>query len=105
VTALLNAYADVETALGQVTNSRKSEDHLRREVDSAREAFDIAQLQYRQGAADLLRVLQAQQTLFAARDQLAQTRLARLQAIVHLYEALGGGWVERAEDRTQGRRK
>jgi NodT family efflux transporter outer membrane factor (OMF) lipoprotein len=99
--AVLNAYADVEDALGQVTNNRKAEEHLRREVDSAREAFEIAQLQYRQGAADLLIVLQTQQTLFAARDQLAQTTLARLQAAVHLYEALGGGWAEHREDRTQ----
>jgi outer membrane protein TolC len=99
--AVLNAYADVENALGQVLNNRIAEEHLQREVDSAREAFAIAQLQYRQGAADLLIVLQTQQTLFSARDQLAQTRLARLQAVVHLYEALGGGWVEPAEDRTQ----
>jgi multidrug efflux system outer membrane protein len=99
--AVLNAYADVENALGQLTNNRKAEVHLRREVDSAREAFEIAKLQYRQGAADLLIVLQAQQTLFAARDQLAQTTLARLQAVVHVYEALGGGWVEHREDRTQ----
>jgi hypothetical protein len=27
--------------------------------------------------------------------------LANRQAAVHLYEALGGGWVENAEDRTQ----
>jgi NodT family efflux transporter outer membrane factor (OMF) lipoprotein len=99
--AVLHAYADVEIALGQVTNNQRAEAHLRREVDAAREAFAIAQLQYRQGAADLLTVLQAQQTLFAARDQLAQTTLARLQAVVHLYEALGGGWVEPASERTQ----
>jgi outer membrane protein TolC len=39
--------------------------------------------------------------LFGARDQLAQIRLARLQSVVHLYEALGGGWLEPKEDRTQ----
>ena len=27
--------------------------------------------------------------------------LANRQAAVHLYEALGGGWVEQPEDRTQ----
>jgi outer membrane protein, multidrug efflux system len=99
--AVLNAYADVESALGQVSNNREAEGHLEREVDSAREAFAIAQLQYRQGATDLLIVLQAQQTLFNATDQLAQIKLARLQAAVHLYEALGGGWTEGATERTQ----
>lgn len=99
--AVLNAYADVESALGQVANYAREEDHLRREVAAAREAFGISQLQYRQGVADLLNVLQAQQTLFQARDDLAQAKLARLQALVHLYEALGGGWQEQARDRTQ----
>jgi len=99
--AVLVAYADVERALGQVSKNSEAVDHLRREVDAAREAFGIAQLQYREGAADLLTVLQAQQTLFAARDQLAQTELARMQAIVHLFAALGGGWSESPRDRTQ----
>jgi outer membrane protein, multidrug efflux system len=99
--AVLNAYADVETALGQVKNYSAAEDHLTREIDAAREAFQISQLQYRQGTTELLTVLQSQQTLFSAEDQLAQITLARMQAVVHLYEALGGGWVEQASERTQ----
>ena len=99
--AVLNAYADVENALGQETNNSRAEIHLGREVEAAREAFKISQLQYRQGATDLLTVLQAQQTLFSAEDQLAQTTLAHMQAVVHLFEALGGGWIEPTEERTQ----
>jgi outer membrane protein, multidrug efflux system len=99
--AVLNAYADVETALGQVKHFDQAEEHLGREVDAAREAFQISQLQYRQGTTDLLTVLQSQQTLFSAEDQLAQITLARMQAVVHLYEALGGGWQEQAQERTQ----
>lgn len=99
--AALNAYADVETALVQVANSSRAVEHLSREVDAAREAFQIGSLQYRQGAADLLTILQTQQTLFQAEDQLAQSTLANRQAIVHLFEALGGGWQEAPTDRTQ----
>lgn len=99
--SVLNAYADVEGALGQVKNDSSEEVHLRREVVAAREAFQISQLQYREGTANLLNVLQAQQTLFGARDTLAQVRLARIQAFVHLYEALGGGWREFQRERTQ----
>jgi NodT family efflux transporter outer membrane factor (OMF) lipoprotein len=99
--AVLNAYADVETALGQVKNNDQAEQHLVREVDAAREAFQISQLQYRQGTTDLLTVLQSQQTLFSAEDMLAQITLARMQAVVHLYEALGGGWLEQPGERTQ----
>ncbi len=99
--AALNAYADVENALIQVANTARAQEHLKGEVEAANEAFAISQLQYRQGAADLLNVLQAQQTLFSAQDQLAQLTLANRQAAVHLFEALGGGWQEPAEDRTQ----
>lgn len=99
--AVLNAYADVETALGQVKNDSNAENHLKREVEAAREAFTIAKLQYRQGSTDLLTVLQAQQTLFSAEDQLAQSTPARMQAVVHLFEALGGGWLEPPAERTQ----
>lgn len=99
--AALNAYSDVETALTEVANSARAQDHLAREVTAAREAFRISQLQYRQGAADLLTVLQAQQTLFSAEDQYVQTALANRLAAVHLFEALGGGWQENPDDRTQ----
>jgi outer membrane protein TolC len=99
--AALNAYADVEFALTQVANTSRTEGHLRRLIVAAQEAFEISQLQYRQGAGELLNVLQAQQTLFSAQDQLVQTVLANRQSAIHLYEALGGGWVEGTEDRTQ----
>ena len=99
--AVLNACADVETALGQVKNNGQTQAHLEREVDAAREAFQISQLQYRQGTTDLLTVLQSQQTLFSAEDQLAQITLAHMQAVVHLYSALGGGWLEQPAERTQ----
>jgi NodT family efflux transporter outer membrane factor (OMF) lipoprotein len=99
--AALNAYADVDFALTQVANTSRAEDHLRRLIAAAQEAFQISELQYRQGATDLLNVLQAQQTLFLAQDQLVQTVLANRQAAIHLYESLGGGWTENPEDRSQ----
>jgi multidrug efflux system outer membrane protein len=99
--AVLNAYADLESALGQVRDYEREERHLRQEVSAARDAFHISRLQYREGVADLTNVLQTQQTLFGARDALVQARLARLQAAVHLYAALGGGWQEPPRDRTQ----
>ena len=54
--------------------------------------YSLAETRYRAGAVDLLTVLDAQRTLFAAEDQLVQVRLARLQAAVAMFKALGGGW-------------
>jgi outer membrane protein, multidrug efflux system len=90
--AILNAFADVEKAL--VAASRLSQrEVLQSQVEArAREALRLAEVRYREGADDLLSVLDAQRTLFDAQDQLAQIRLDRLEAAVALYKALGGGW-------------
>jgi outer membrane protein TolC len=46
------------------------------------------------GTVDITTVLTAETTLFSAEDTLVQVRLARAQALLNLYKALGGGWVE-----------
>lgn len=60
-------------------------------MTSSQRAFDISEQRLREGTVDLVTVLQTQQTLYQAQDMLAQARLAHVQAIVSLYQALGGG--------------
>jgi multidrug efflux system outer membrane protein len=91
--AVFSAFSDVESSLGQVTSLAEQERLVNEQEVNAAEAYRIAELQYREGVTDLLNVLQTQQTLFSAQDQLVQIRLARLQAGVGLYRALGGGWT------------
>jgi outer membrane protein, multidrug efflux system len=91
-TAVLDALNDTETQLGSVSAYTEAERLTADQVKNAQEAFRISELQYREGVVDLLTVLQAQQTLFSAQDQLIQIKLARLQSGVGLYRALGGGW-------------
>jgi NodT family efflux transporter outer membrane factor (OMF) lipoprotein len=98
---VLSAFQDVETSLGQVASLTQQEGLLTEEVKAASEAFRISEIQYREGVTDLLTVLTAQQTLFSAQDQLVQIKLARIQADVGLYRALGGGWTEADEETTQ----
>jgi NodT family efflux transporter outer membrane factor (OMF) lipoprotein len=90
---VFNALSDTESSLGQVTSLAQQEAFVTDQVKNAAEAFRISELQYREGVADLLAVLQTQQTLFTAQDTLVQIKLARLQAGVSLYRALGGGWT------------
>lgn len=56
----------------------------------------LAELRYRSGAASYLDLLDAQRSLFAARQALVQTQAAELQNRVLLYRVLGGGWVDPA---------
>ena len=69
-------------------------ERLQREaVVASRRAFELSETRLREGTVDLVTVLNTQQTLFQAEDALAQARLARLQAVVSLFQALGGGWA------------
>lgn len=90
---VLTAFSNAETSLGQVASLADQQRLLEEEVRAAAEAFRISELQYREGVTDLLAVLQAQQTLFTAEDELVQTKQARLEAVVGLYQSLGGGWT------------
>ncbi|MCC7271458.1 MAG: efflux transporter outer membrane subunit [Alphaproteobacteria bacterium] len=90
--AILSAFRDVEDALVAIEQTAQQETLQLAVVASARRAYDISAARLREGTIDLLTLLNTQQTLFQAQDQLAQIRLARLQAVVGLYQALGGGW-------------
>ena len=90
--AIINGFTDVDQALSAIQETTRREQLQRAVVASSRRAFDIAEIRLREGTVDLVTVLQTQQTLFQAQDLLAQVRLARLQAVVSLYQALGGGW-------------
>lgn len=93
--AVRSALADVDNALAATGRYEEQEALQQRIVAQARTTLRLAELRYREGAADLLGVLDAQRTLFQAEDQAAQLRLNRLQSAVGLYRALGGGWSAR----------
>ena len=97
--AVFNAFSDVETQLGQSSADTDQLAALTEEVRASAEAFRISELQYREGTIDILALLQNQQNLFTAQDTLVQTKLARLEAGVGIYRALGGGWTQQAADK------
>lgn len=90
--AALTAFKEVEDALGNAHRDANLEDAQRQILAQAERSLRLAELRYREGADDLLTVLDAQRTRFSAQDQLAQQRQARLADAVNLYRALGGGW-------------
>lgn len=93
--AIINGFADVEKALNSIRGLDRQRQWQSEELNQAQTAFDIAQSRYQAGAEDLLTVLETQRTLYAAQDQSVQLRLARMQASIALYKALGGGWQAR----------
>jgi len=94
---IVQAFADVDNALYSIKQTTIRLQLQRQVVASSRRAFELAEQQMRAGTADIVTVLNTQLTLFQAEDVLWQAQLARLQAIVSLYQALGGGWEPRME--------
>jgi NodT family efflux transporter outer membrane factor (OMF) lipoprotein len=92
-TAILDALRDVEVALAAMQHLNVQREAQAQNVLQSQRAFEGASIRYREGSGDFLTMLDAQRTLYAADEQLSQYRLARLQAVVSLYKALGGGWV------------
>lgn len=90
--AILTGFSDVETALAAARNAERQRVLQEEAVRLAGELFRLAETRYREGATDLLTLLDAQRSLLSAQDQLTQVRLSELQAAVSLYRALGGGW-------------
>ncbi|HEU0163252.1 MAG TPA: efflux transporter outer membrane subunit [Rhizomicrobium sp.] len=96
---VFTAFSDVETSLDTVQSTAEQLTLIETQARASREAFRISELQYREGTIDILSLLNSQQNLFNAQDALAQTKLARLQAHLALYNALGGGWEQTASDK------
>ncbi|WP_271671977.1 efflux transporter outer membrane subunit [Bradyrhizobium sp. CCBAU 51627] len=94
---IVQAFTDVDNALFSIKQTTLKLQLQRDVVNASRRAFDLAEQQLRAGTADIVTVLNTQLTLFQAEDALSQAQLARLLAIVSLYQALGGGWEPRME--------
>jgi NodT family efflux transporter outer membrane factor (OMF) lipoprotein len=96
---VLTALGNVEDAL--VAVQQTSEQELRQQVaaDKARRAFEFAQLQMQAGTINVLTVLNTENALFTAQDTLVQVKYQHLQALVNLYQALGGGWRQSQADK------
>jgi NodT family efflux transporter outer membrane factor (OMF) lipoprotein len=90
--AVVQAFTDVENAVQAYKYASAQQALQQRAVDTAQRAANIARAQLLAGTVDLVTALQAQTALFSDLDGLAQVRLARFQALLSLYKALGGGW-------------
>ena len=89
---ILTALKDVEDTLVTVREGQLQYASQRQVLSNAERTFQLAESQYRAGATDLLTMLNAQQTLFSARDTFLQNTSAQLQNQVALFKALGGGF-------------
>ncbi len=89
---VLKAWHDVVNALVAYRTEQARRLSLRRQVQHAGAALDLARSRYNDGVAQFITVLDAQRTLLSAEQQLATSATNVDVDVVALYKALGGGW-------------
>ncbi len=89
---VVGAFTDVETSLTALHYATIQERREAQAVREARRALAAVRAQLNAGIVDVSAVLNAEQTLLGDENAHTQAQLARLDAAIHLYQALGGGW-------------
>jgi len=90
--SLLTAFSEAGDAMARINLFREQEQRLVEIEQQAEETLRLSEVRYRQGAEDLITLLDSQRTLFDARVQRSEARLNHLLATVDLYKAVGGGF-------------
>ena len=90
--AIVAGLVDAENSLSAIRHLDAARSFQEENLAQSERAFEGAKIRYKEGSGDFVTVIEAQRIFYAARDQFSQYRLARLQALVSLCKALGGGW-------------
>jgi outer membrane protein, multidrug efflux system len=89
---VLVALAEVEDALVAYAKERSRHQSLAASAEDFKSAQLLALDRYEEGYATYLDVLEAQRSLYAAQDSLAQSDQQIIDDLIAIYKALGGGW-------------
>jgi multidrug efflux system outer membrane protein len=93
---VLTALEDTENSFVAYSTRQAQLKSLSEQVAASKRAADLAEIQYREGVADFLVLLDAQRTQLDAEDSVAQAQTGVNVAVVSIYKALGGvGRTER----------
>jgi multidrug efflux system outer membrane protein len=90
--SILVGFREVENSLIAIEKTIEAEDAQDLAVSSSKESYRLANIQFMNGLIDTTTVLLIQRTLLNTRDSQSQAQLAKLNAFISLYVALGGGW-------------
>ncbi len=88
---LLSASAEVSNALTLYRNNEEKSMHLDAQVEDLVKAESYTKDLFAAGSATYLEVLTAQSSLLQAQTSQISCRLAKAQAVINLYQSLGGG--------------
>jgi NodT family efflux transporter outer membrane factor (OMF) lipoprotein len=89
---ILNAYVEVVNQLSKINNMKQSYVLKEREVQALTVSITISNNLFTSARADYMEVLITQRDALESRFELIETKKQQLNAMVNIYQALGGGW-------------
>ena len=92
--AIQGAFRDVSDSLVAYRKNREFRVQEEKLTEAARDAAQLSEQRFNAGATDYLEVLTNETNYFSDELTLAQAQFNELQALVQLYQALGGGWKQ-----------
>jgi multidrug efflux system outer membrane protein len=89
---ILRAYVEVVNQLSNIGNLKKSYDLKDKQVQALTQSIDISTGLFKSARADYMEVLLTQRDALESRFELIETKKQQMNAMVNIYQALGGGW-------------
>ncbi|WP_202702595.1 TolC family protein [Flavobacterium sp. UGB4466] len=89
---ILNAYLEVSNQLSKIENLQKGYDLKSQQVDALNTSIDVSNDLFKSARVDYFEVLMTQRDALEAKLELVDTKKEQLNAAVHVYRDLGGGW-------------
>lgn len=89
---ILKAYIEVANQISNISNLKESYDLKSKEVDALNQSITISNSLFRSARADYMEVLLTQRDALESRFELIETKKQQMNAMVNVYQALGGGW-------------
>lgn len=89
--SILTAGSEVSNALVAYNSANEKNKLMQQQIDVLKKNVEHSQLLYKQSSSSYLEVITAQQNLLNAQISQVQEQFTKLQSIVNLYYALGGG--------------
>lgn len=89
---LLQAFTEVANQQAMIENLQKSYELRARQVEALERSSEAALMLFQSARADYMEVLLTRRDTLDAEMELIETRKRQLQAMVGIYQALGGGW-------------
>jgi multidrug efflux system outer membrane protein len=89
---ILNAYIEVVNQLAKIDNLQKSYDLRSQQVEALTQSIQISNDLFKSARADYMEVLLTQRDALESKFELIETKKEQMNALVNMYQALGGGW-------------